>query len=519
MKREVFRCSLPECSRTSMGFYPKRPSVAAKMSEYKYCSPAHQQKHWRQRTRYQRLGAKPLRFCRLCGDRIEPSLRPGRPRKYCSPAHATAAANKRRPPRSSEVAMLEEAVQTADEAAREGWAALDKAKEAETEARRKVDALLEDIRSNVAEREAALAEAVHQAEADHQERQEAAKAALNQAEAALAEAIRQAEADHQESHNKAQTTLDQAEADYQERHDEALTALDQAQAALTEARQVAMERLATEKRDLVEQFAALQEQGGFSLGRRRVRKRIARRLEEIETQDIEESLEVEAEIAQTARDALSAIAPPRSVEAETKAVELARDALSTIEPPRSVEAEEKAVELARETLSTIEPPRSVEAEEKAVELARDALNRIPEKLDVVVQMREAYQEYLEAKTQEEKYGPAARVKRLLERVKAVPGSLEHLEWKMKLAEQERAAAQEKAEALSQKVERAVAVLTSTRKRLAHRAAAARRRRAMAAGVEPETKAPPEVQNVLQVNIERARRDPDYAAWLRRQSLL
>ena len=204
---------------------------------------------------------------------------------------------------------------------------------------------------------------------------------------------------------------------------------------------------------------------------------------------------------------------------EAEAVQTARDALSAIAPPRSVEAETKAVELAREALGTIEPPRSVEAEEKAVELARDTLNRIPEKLDVVVQLREAYQEFLEAKTQEEKDGPAARVKRLLERVKAAPGSLENLEWKMKLAEQERAAAKEKAEALSQKAERAVAVLTSTRKRLARRAAAARRRRAMAAGVEPETKAPPDVQNVHQVNIERARRDPDYAGWLRRQGLL
>ena len=475
MKREVFRCSLPECGRTSMGFYPKRPSVAAKMSEYKYCSPAHQQKHWRQRTRYERQGAKPIRFCRLCGDRIKPTLRPGRPRKYCSPAHATAAANKRRPPRSSEVAMLEEAVRTADEAAREGWAALDKAKQAATEARCKVDAQVDYARSRVPRAEAALAEAVSEAAADHQERQEAAKTALDQATVALTEAVSEAETDHQE------------------RQDEAQTALDQAEAALTEAHQAAMERLATEKQDLVEQLTALREQGRFSLGRRRARKRVKRRLEEIEAQDIEESLE-----------------------AETAAVERAKSVFNSIEPPRSVEAETEAVELARDALNAIEPPRSVEAETEAVERAKSASNSIPENLALVNRLGEAYQEFLEAKTQEEKDGPAARVKRLLERVKAVPGSLENLEWKMKLAEQERAAAQEKAEAQSQKAERAVAVLTSTRRRLARRAAAARQRRA---GVEPETKTPPNFQDIHQVNTERARRDPEYAGWMRRQGLL
>ena len=89
-------------------------------------------------------------------------------------------------------------MRTADEAAREGWAALDKAKEAATEARRKVDAQVDYVRSRVPRAEAALAEAVSEAEADHQERHEAAKTALHQAEAALAQAVHQAEADHQE---------------------------------------------------------------------------------------------------------------------------------------------------------------------------------------------------------------------------------------------------------------------------------------------------------------------------------
>ena len=364
----------------------------------------------------------------------------GRPRKYCSPEHATAAANKRRPPRSSEVATLEEAVRTADEAAQEGWAELDKAKEAATEARRKVDAQVDYVRSRVPRAEADLAEAVSEAEADHQERQEAAKTTLHQAEADLAEAVREAEADHQE------------------RHDEAQTALDQAQAALTEARQAAMERLATEKRDLVEQLATLQEQGGFSLGRRGVRKRTERRLEEIETQDIEESLEVEAE-----------------------AVQLARDALNAIEPLRSVEVEAATVETAKDALNAIEPPRSVEAEEAAVERTKSAHDRITASLALFDRVVAAWGHFLPTNgtgTDEEK----TRLREFLEvREKAKADTLANLEYLAWDAELRRAQAQERAEELSEKAERAVAVLNSTTNRLARRAAAARRRRAMAAG--------------------------------------
>ena len=478
LKRVVFRCSLPECGRTSMGYYPKRASVAAKMSEYKYCSPKHQQKHWRQRTRYQRLAAKPLRSCQLCGKRIEPTLRPGRPRKYCSPAHATAAANKRRPPLSSEVAMLEEAVRTADEAVQEGWAALYKANEAAMEARLKADAQVDYIRSRVAKAEAALAEAARQAEADYKERHEAAKATLHQAEAALAQATREAEADHQE------------------RQDEAQTVLDQAQAVLTEALHVAMERLATEKRDLVEQLAALQEQGGFSLSRRRTQKRIERRLEEIEVQDIEESLGV-----------------------ETEAVQKAVDTLNAIEPSRSVEAEETAVERAKSALNAIEPPRSVEVEEAAVERAKSAHDQITASLVLFDRVVAALERFLPTNgtgTDEEKM----RLREFLEvREEAKADTLANLEYLAWDAELKRAHAQERAKALSEKAERAVAILNKATKRLAQRAAAARHRRAMAAGVEPETTAPPNVQDVHKVDIERARRDPDYAAWLQRQGLL
>ena len=56
-------------------------------------------------------------------------------------------------------------------------------------------------------------------------------------------------------------------------------------------------------------------------------------------------------------------------------------------------------------------------------------------------------------------------------------------------------------------------LSIAKRRLKRRAEQARLRRARAAGVEPEA------QDVHQVDVARARQDPDYAAWLRRQGLL
>ena len=232
-----------------------------------------------------------------------------------------------------------------------------------------------------------------------------------------------------------------------------------------------MECLDTERRDMAEQLAALQEQSGFSLGRRSARKQIERRLEEIEAQDIKESLEAETAAMQTARDALN----------------------------------------------TNEPPRSLEAEEAAVEMAKSASNRIPERLALVEQIVEAYEQAGAATTRDERARLVSTIERLADKMKG--DALAEADYKARYEEQERAKAQERAEALSEKAKRAVAVLNSTTKRLARRASAAKCRRAMDAGVEPETKAPPDVQDVRQVDIKRARRDPDYAAWLRLQGLL
>ena len=117
---EAFRCD--NCGKTKVGFYPRRVSVVAKMSRYKFCSPQCQQAHWRQR---RRLRPRPPTYCGHCDNIIPREDRPGRPRRYCSPSHQQAAANKRRPVTSSTIAVLEDAVLQADSAVRAARAAVD----------------------------------------------------------------------------------------------------------------------------------------------------------------------------------------------------------------------------------------------------------------------------------------------------------------------------------------------------------------------------------------------------------
>ena len=64
--------------------------------------------------------------------------RPGRPRRYCSPSHQQAAANKRRPVTSPAIAVLEDAVLQADSAVQAARADVKAAAEKVTAARRKL---------------------------------------------------------------------------------------------------------------------------------------------------------------------------------------------------------------------------------------------------------------------------------------------------------------------------------------------------------------------------------------------
>ena len=120
LKMEAFQCS--NCGKTKVGFYPRRVSVVAKMSRYKFCSPQCQQAHWRQRRR--RI-PRPPTYCGHCGNIMPWEDRPGRPRRYCSPSHQQAAANRRRPVTSPAIAVLEDAVLQADRAVRAARAAVD----------------------------------------------------------------------------------------------------------------------------------------------------------------------------------------------------------------------------------------------------------------------------------------------------------------------------------------------------------------------------------------------------------
>ena len=110
LKMEAFQCS--NCGKTKVGFYPRRVSVVAKMSRYKFCSPQCQQAHWRQR---RRLRPRPPTYCGHCDNIIPREDRPGRPRRYCSQSHQQAAANRRRPGGSPTIAALEDAVRLADQ--------------------------------------------------------------------------------------------------------------------------------------------------------------------------------------------------------------------------------------------------------------------------------------------------------------------------------------------------------------------------------------------------------------------
>ena len=65
--------------------------------------------------------------------------RPGRPRRYCSPSHQQAAANKRRPVTSPTIAVLEDAVRKSDQGAQAVRAAVDVQIEKVAAARRKLE--------------------------------------------------------------------------------------------------------------------------------------------------------------------------------------------------------------------------------------------------------------------------------------------------------------------------------------------------------------------------------------------
>ena len=132
---------------------------------------------------------------------------------------------------------------------------------------------------------------------------------------------------------------------------------------------------------------------------------------------------------------------------------------------------EMAVQEARDALNSLQR-RSVEAEEKALVSAKASLDNIQRDAELA--------------------RPRAAV-----------------------AADARYAAQRRADELAGRVEGVTELINRAKRRLARRARDARRRRATAAGVEPEA----QDQDVHQVDVDRARRDPEYAAWLRRQGLL
>ena len=78
-------CALPECGRTVVRYYPRRPTVAAKANPggRTYCSKSHSTRDWERRRRHASAETTPCAW-RGCTNQIPPTHRPGRPRSYCS---------------------------------------------------------------------------------------------------------------------------------------------------------------------------------------------------------------------------------------------------------------------------------------------------------------------------------------------------------------------------------------------------------------------------------------------------
>ena len=301
-----------------MGYYPKRVSVAAKMSPYRYCKTSCQQAHWRHRQRQARLEAKPTVFCLYCGDRLPKEYRPGRPRRYCSPSHAEAAANKRRPTSPTPaVAGLEAAARSAAQAAQEAWAAVEPEASKATAARREVDDAHKSLQDALARAEESLARETREAEEEHWQFLESKRAPLDQAEEALA----------------------QADRDHHQLLELKTAALAQAKAALEEARKREGENLALEKTELVKRND-LEEEGGW-LARRKARNRAAARLDEIEANTqalVEDAVTFESQVVVAAEEDLATVGD-QAFATETKAVAKAKAAFDQAQqaPMREVE--------------------------------------------------------------------------------------------------------------------------------------------------------------------------------------
>ena len=414
-----------------MGFYPKRVSVAAKMSPYRYCKPQCQQAHWRLRQRQARLDAKPTVFCLHCGDRLPKEYRPGRPRRYCSPSHAEAAANKRRPSaQTPAVSSLEAAAKSAVEEAQAAWAVAEPAAAKATAARREVEAEHNSRQDALAMAEDDLASEIHEAEEEHSERLETTKTAMDQAEAALA----------------------QAESAHLQLLEMKTKALAQAKAALDDARKREEDVLALEKTELVKGNDL--KEGGWR-ERRKARNRAAARMDEIggNTQAlIEDAVTLESQAAVEAEEDLATV-EVKAFATETEAAAKAKAAFQRAQAPM----------------------RDVDRE--AVLRRRGALRAFDERLGLVRELFDAEAHWQQTRQPQDWLD----AKEIYDRVEAKTSA--HMEYQAQKAERIHALVQEKAEKKAAVAEQATGLLSREKRRLARRALAARRRRALGAGVE------------------------------------
>ena len=84
----LITCSRPGCHNQAIRYYPSRASTRRKLSPRRYCSTRCGRLHWEERQRQQRAEDNQPYPCENpnCNEEIWPTLAPGRPRDYCTPA-------------------------------------------------------------------------------------------------------------------------------------------------------------------------------------------------------------------------------------------------------------------------------------------------------------------------------------------------------------------------------------------------------------------------------------------------
>ena len=200
LKLVLIRCDF--CGRQKLRYYPARERVRSKLSPFTFCSTKHARKHWEERRRQAAAAEARPYLCAGpgCPAPIDPTLRPGRPREYCSDrCKAAAAAERARREPGGAVVRTQARARTQHERAAAARREADTFRE---NINRHVE-VLEQARQNVAKQPSKLVLTEHAVKvAEDIPRWRQKLVALDAAAAAAERAAQQAEADIQRAQDK-----------------------------------------------------------------------------------------------------------------------------------------------------------------------------------------------------------------------------------------------------------------------------------------------------------------------------